>query len=435
MRAYDIILKKRNGEKLREEELRFMVEGFLKGEVPDYQMSAFLMAVFFKHLDEEEAFSLTKVMMESGDKIDLSDVNGFKIDKHSSGGVGDKTTLVFAPLVSACGLKIAKMSGRSLGHTGGTIDKLESIPGFRTTLELNEFKDVVKEYGLAIVGQTANLAPADKKIYALRDATATVDEISLIASSIMSKKLAVGSDGLILDVKVGSGAFIKDLNDAEKLAKFMVEIGKKHGKKVRAIITDMNQPLGRMVGNSLEVLEAIETLKDSGSEDFTKLCVELSAHALEMAGMYSLEDAKKILHEKLRNGEALERFRKMVSAQGGDPRVVDEPTRILPISNEKLEVKAGKSGYISKMDTEKIGLAVMLLGAGRKRKDDTIDHGVGLEVLRKTGDRVEKGDSLVRMYVSEKSDIDGAKKLILEAYEISEDSNVEMPPLIYKVIR
>ncbi len=435
MRAYDIILKKRNGEKLREEELRFMVEGFLKGEVPDYQMSAFLMAVFFKHLDEEEAFSLTKVMMESGDKIDLSDVNGFKIDKHSSGGVGDKTTLVFAPLVSACGLKIAKMSGRSLGHTGGTIDKLESIPGFRTTLELNEFKDVVKEYGLAIVGQTANLAPADKKIYALRDATATVDEISLIASSIMSKKLAVGSDGLILDVKVGSGAFIKDLNDAEKLAKFMVEIGKKHGKKVRAIITDMNQPLGRMVGNSLEVLEAIETLKDSGPEDFTKLCVELSAHALEMAGMYSLEDAKKILHEKLRNGEALERFRKMVSAQGGDPRVVDEPTRILPISNEKLEVKAGKSGYISKMNTEKIGLAVMLLGAGRKRKDDTIDHGVGLEVLRKTGDRVEKGDSLVRMYVSEKSDIDGAKKLILEAYEISEDSNVEMPPLIYKVIR
>ena len=328
MRTYDILLKKRNGKKLTEEEIEFMVNGFVKGDIPDYQMSAFLMAIFFRHLDNEERFYLTKSMLNSGDKVDLSMIEGMKIDKHSTGGVGDKTTLVFAPIIASFGFPVAKMSGRSLGHTGGTIDKLESIPGFRTSLELDEFIGNVKKYNIAIVSQTANLAPADKKIYALRDVTATVDEISLISSSIMSKKLAVFSDLLLLDVKFGSGAFMKKYDDAKVLAEAMVDIAKKFKRNAVAILTSMEQPLGRMVGNSLEVLEAIETLKGNGPDDFTRLCVYLGACALNFVGVGDIEENIDSIKKKISSGEVLKKFEDLVIAQGGDPKVIENPKRI-----------------------------------------------------------------------------------------------------------
>lgn len=433
MRTYDILLKKRNGKKLTEEEIEFMVNGFVKGDIPDYQMSAFLMAIFFRHLDNEERFYLTKSMLNSGDKVDLSMIEGMKIDKHSTGGVGDKTTLVFAPIIASFGFPVAKMSGRSLGHTGGTIDKLESIPGFRTSLELDEFIGNVKKYNIAIVSQTANLAPADKKIYALRDVTATVDEISLISSSIMSKKLAVFSDLLLLDVKFGSGAFMKKYDDAKVLAEAMVDIAKKFKRNAVAILTSMEQPLGRMVGNSLEVLEAIETLKGNGPDDFTRLCVYLGACALSFVGVGDIEENIDSIKKKISSGEVLKKFEDLVIAQGGDPKVIENPKRILPISKDVYEVKSKVSGYVEKIDAEKIGIASMLLGAGRMKKDDKIDHSVGIELLKKIGDEVKEGDPLVRVYFSSRSDLKSAVELVEKAYSFS-DKHISVPSLIGELV-
>ncbi|HEW91243.1 MAG TPA: thymidine phosphorylase [Thermotogaceae bacterium] len=433
MRTYDILLKKRNGKKLTEEEIEFMVNGFVKGDIPDYQMSAFLMAIFFRHLDNEERFYLTKSMLNSGDKVDLSMIEGMKIDKHSTGGVGDKTTLVFAPIIASFGFPVAKMSGRSLGHTGGTIDKLESIPGFRTSLELDEFIGNVKKYNIAIVSQTANLAPADKKIYALRDVTATVDEISLISSSIMSKKLAVSSDLLLLDVKFGSGAFMKKYDDAKVLAEAMVDIAKKFKRNAVAILTSMEQPLGRMVGNSLEVLEAIETLKGNGPDDFTRLCVYLGACALSFVGVGDIEENIDSIKKKISSGEVLKKFEDLVIAQGGDPKVIENPKRILPISKDVYEVKSKVSGYVEKIDAEKIGIASMLLGAGRMKKDDKIDHSVGIELLKKIGDEVKEGDPLVRVYFSSRSDLKSAVELVEKAYSFS-DKHISVPSLIGELV-
>lgn len=433
MRAYDVILKKRNGEKLSEKEIKFMINGFLSGEVHDYQMAAFLMAIYFKHLDEDERFYFTKVMLESGDKVDLSNIDGLKIDKHSTGGVGDKTTLVFAPIIASFGFSVPKLSGRALGHTGGTIDKLESIPGFKTSLELSDFLKNVQKYGIAIIGQTTNLAPADKKIYALRDVTATVDEISLISSSIMSKKLAISSDILLLDVKFGSGAFMKKYDDAKLLAEAMVNIGKRYGRKIMAVLTSMEQPLGRTVGNSLEVLEAIETLKGQGPEDFTELCIYLSACALSLAGLGKIEENIERVKEKLNKGEALEKFRDLVKAQGGDVKVIDNPRELLPISEKIFEVESEKSGFVRKINAEKIGTASMILGAGRRKKEDIIDHSVGIEVLRKIGDRVEKGEILARIYYSNKSDFKNALSLVKESYELSNEQT-QSPRLIGELI-
>ena len=434
MRAYDVILKKRNGEKLTKEEIEFMVNGYVTGEIPDYQMAAFLMAVYFRHMDAEERAILTEVMANSGDKIDLSSIPGIKIDKHSTGGVGDKTTLVVGPIVASLGVPVAKMSGRALGHTGGTIDKLESIPGFRTSLSEEEFFENVRKIGIAVVGQTANLVPADKKIYALRDATATVDEVSLIAASIMSKKLAGGADGYVLDVKVGSGAFMKTLEQATELAQAMVGIAKSHGKKAVAVLTNMDVPLGKMVGNSLEVLEAIETLKGNGPEDFTELCLNLSAWMCHLAEKGTFEECLKLAKDALKSGKALEKFREFVKYQGGNPEVVDKPLEILPMTDKIIEFKAETEGYINAIDTEKIGIASNYLGAGRKTKEDTIDYSVGIEITKKLGDYVKPGDILAKLYVSQKSEVEEAKKLLKESYKIAAEKPV-LKPIILSIVQ
>lgn len=434
MRAYDVILKKRNGGKLSKEEIEFMVNGYVKGDIPDYQMAAFLMAIYFKHMDGEERAILTETMANSGDKVDLSSIPGIKIDKHSTGGVGDKTTLVVGPIVASLGVPVAKMSGRALGHTGGTIDKLESIPGFRTTLSEEEFFKNVREIGIAVVGQTANLVPADKKIYALRDATATVDEVSLIAASIMSKKLAGGADGYVLDVKVGSGAFMKTIEDATELAEAMVGIARAHGKRAVAVLTNMDVPLGKMVGNSLEVFEAIETLKGNGPEDFTELCLNLSAWMCHLAGKGTFEECLKLAKESLDNGAALNKFRQFVEYQGGNPDVVERPYDVLPMTNNVTEFKTEMEGYITSIDTEKIGIASNHLGAGRKTKEDTIDYSVGIEIVSKVGDYVRPGDTIAKMYVSQKSEIEEAKELLKESYVISQEKPLERP-IILKVVK
>ncbi len=418
MRPYDVILKKRNGIELSKEEIEFMVMGFVNGEVPDYQMAAFLMAVYFRHMSETERYNLTEIMARSGDTIDLSPIPGVKVDKHSTGGVGDKTTLVLAPMVSACGLPVAKMSGRGLGHTGGTIDKLEAIPGFRTALSEEEFMKNVKEHGIAVVGQTANLAPADKKIYALRDVTATIDEISLIASSIMSKKLAAGADGIVLDVKVGSGAFMKDIASATDLARAMVDIGKRHGRETVALLTNMDRPLGRTVGNALEVKEAIETLKGDGPEDLEELCVELGAQMLKIGKIAeTLNDARKMLRDSIKSGKAVEKFKELVEIQGGNSNVVDDLS-LLGISSKTYEVKSPEDGYVYSMDAERVGIASMLLGAGRTKKEDKIDLSVGVELLKKTGDEVKKGETLCVLYYNDEKNLLSSADMILSAYKI-----------------
>lgn len=428
MRVVELIQKKRDGEELTREEIKELIEGYVEGRVPDYQMAAFLMAVYFRHMSERETYFLTEVMAESGDYLDLSEIPGPKVDKHSTGGVGDKTTLVVGPLVAACGLPFAKLSGRALGHTGGTIDKLESIPGFRTSLSREEFIQQVKQIGIAIAGQTGRIAPADKKIYALRDSTATVEEVSLIASSIMSKKLSVGSDAIVLDVKVGSGAFMKDIEKARELARLLVSIGKQHGRRTIALLTDMDQPLGTMVGNSLEVLEAVRTLAGDGPKDFETLCVDLAAWMLVAGSVFeSPETAKNLVKERLYDGSALEKFREMVAAQGGELRIVDDPEHVLPISKDIEEVFAEDEGFVVKIDAEKIGLASMLLGGGRATKDDQIDYSVGVEVLKKRGDRVRLGEPLARIYVSSKSDRKRAVALIKNAYVIDENKPEEVP--------
>lgn len=432
MRAVDIIMKKRNGEKLSEEEIKYLIDGFTKGEIENYQMSAFTMAVYFKGMDDEEATFLTKAMLNSGDVLDLSEIQGVKVDKHSTGGVGDKTSLVVAPLVASIGIKFAKMSGRGLGHTGGTLDKLESIEGYNINLSEEEFINQVNDIGIALVGQTADLAPADKKLYALRDVTATVESIPLIASSIMSKKLASGADVICLDVKVGSGAFMKNVEDATKLAQLMVEIGKKCGKKMTAVLTNMDEPLGFAVGNSLEVIEAINTLNGNGPADFIKLCLELSSHLVLDAGYAkTLEEARGLCIKQIENKEALNTLAKFIKAQGGNEEYIYNVDKFAK-AKHVIDVKINKKGYVGFINALEIGNAAMLLGAGRARISDNIDHSVGIILNKKVGDSVNNNDVIATIY-SNKEDNTKEIEMILDAYNIV-DGIIE-PKLILKVVK
>lgn len=420
MRAVDIILKKRDNLELSKEEIHFIIDGYVKGTIPDYQISALLMAICFNGLSNDERVNLTYEMLNSGEQIDLSSIDGICVDKHSTGGVGDKTTLVIGPILSACGLKLAKMSGRGLGHTGGTLDKLESIPGLTVSVSPEDFLKQVTEIGIAVVGQTANITPADKKLYALRDVTGTVESVGLIASSIMSKKLASGAKHILLDVKVGDGAFMKDLESARILARAMVDIGNSCGRKTVAMITDMDEPLGEAVGNSIEVIEAIETLKGNGPTKFTELCYELSATLLQMAGVCeSKDDAISMVEEVLSSGKALEQLKLLIKYQGGNPGVIDD-YGLFPKCSKVIEIKAPNSGYVSKIKTEQIGVAAMLLGAGRMTKDDNVDLAVGLKILKHVGDYVLKDDIIALAYVNEK----GAESVtdeVLKAYSFTAD--------------
>lgn len=419
MRMYDILLKKRQGGELDPDEIRFVIDGYVRGEIPDYQMSALLMAIFFRNLTRRETSDLTLAMYKSGDTIDLSTLPGAKVDKHSTGGVGDKTTLVLTPLVSAAGVPVAKMSGRGLGHTGGTIDKLESIPGFRVEMDRPDFIRQVRSIGLAVAAQTGNLVPADKKLYALRDVTATVDNISLIAASIMSKKLASGADNIVLDVKTGKGAFMKDPEAARDLARLMVDIGNSLRRRTVALITAMDQPLGMTIGNALEVREAIETLQNRGPGDLREICLALGAEMLVLAGKAgTTKDAVKILENSLRDGSALARFRDMITAQGGDPAVLENQA-LLPTAAHKTVLTAETGGYVAECDALKIGLAAMSLGAGRETKEAAIDPAAGVELHKKTGDRSEKGDPLATLHYNSAKGLERAMELVNLAFVIS----------------
>lgn len=433
MRMYDIIHKKRNGGELSGDEIRFFVEGYTNGSVPDYQAAAFCMAVYFQGMTEKETSELTLAMAESGDQIDLSGIDGFTVDKHSTGGVGDKTSLIVAPIVASCGGKVAKMSGRGLGHTGGTVDKLEAIPNFRTELTPDEFIKQVNNIGLCIVGQTGELAPADKKLYALRDVTATVESIPLIASSIMSKKLAAGSKGIVLDVKTGSGAFMKTFEESENLAKEMVSIGKSAGRSVTAVITNMDIPLGNSVGNSLEVIEAIKTLKGEGESDLTDVCLTLAA---QMLCMVTGEDEKAcyaMAKDAIDDGSALNKLCEMISAQGGNAGVVDDFS-LFKQPKHTVEISSEREGYIEHTDAEKIGLASVILGAGREKKGDPIDSSAGIVLKKKTGDRVEKGDTLAIFYTDDESKIEEAKRDFFEAFTFGNKKSPAQK-LIYRIIK
>ncbi|MBA2873339.1 pyrimidine-nucleoside phosphorylase [Thermaerobacillus caldiproteolyticus] len=432
MRMVDLIEKKRDGKELTKEEIDFMIKGYTDGTIPDYQMSAFAMAVFFNGMTPDEIANLTMAMVESGDQVDLSAIEGIKVDKHSTGGVGDTTTLVLAPLVASLGVPVAKMSGRGLGHTGGTLDKLESIPGFHIEISEQEFFDLVNKNKVAVIGQTGNLTPADKKLYGLRDVTATVNSIPLIASSIMSKKIAAGADAIVLDVKVGSGAFMKDLDSARKLAKTMVEIGNNVNRKTMAVISNMDQPLGYAVGNALEVKEAIDTLKGQGPEDLYDLCLTLGSQMVVLANKAkTIDEARQMLEESIRSGKALEKFKTFVAAQGGDSSVIDDPSK-LPSAKFTFEVPAKEDGYVSKIVAESIGTAAMLLGAGRATKESTIDLSVGLVLRKKIGDKVEKGESLVTIHSNTES-VDEIVNRIYHAYTISKEF-VKPATLIYDEI-
>lgn len=433
MRMYDLIQKKRNGGILSDAEIHHMVAGFTNGEIPDYQMSAMMMAIYFKGLNEKETLALTLEMAHSGDMLDLSGIHGKIVDKHSTGGVGDKTSLILAPMVAALGVPVAKMSGRGLGHTGGTIDKLESIPGFSTTLTTDTFIKNVNEIKLALVGQTANLAPADKKLYALRDVTATVDQISLIASSIMSKKLASGADAIVLDVKTGSGAFMKREEDSIALAKAMVKIGNGAGRKTTAVISDMDQPLGFFIGNALEIKEVIETLKGNGPQDLTQLCLVLGAHMLfNVNAVSSVEKGMEQLKETIENGSALEKFAQFVKAQGGNEQAIYD-TSLLPEASLTEDVPSPTEGYVIKMYTDEIGIASLLLGGGRETKESTIDLSVGIVLHKKMGDFVKKGEILATLHANDQTKLQAAKEQLLHAYKISSFQPM-LPPLIHEVI-
>lgn len=433
MRMSDIIKKKRDGLYLTKEEIRFFIEGYTKGEIPDYQVSALLMAIYFRKMNQEETIELTRAMMESGEVIDLSDIKGIKVDKHSTGGVGDKTTIALAPLVAAIDAPIAKMSGRGLGHTGGTLDKLEAIPGFSIDMTKEDFVKNVNTHNIAVAGQTASITPADKKLYALRDVTATVDNMSLIASSIMSKKLASGADAIVLDVKTGSGAFMKELEDSFELAKEMVAIGNGMGRKTIGVITDMDQPLGRAVGNSLEVIEAIDTLKGKGPDDFHELCLSLGSYMVLLAGKAeTAEEARQKLEEAISNGKALEKLKEFIVAQGGNPAIVEDYSLLQqPVVCE--DVVAPKEGYVSKIDAEMVGISAMVLGAGRETKESEIDLSAGLILDRKVGDFVKEGDVIARIYTSNHKKAEDGRKRLLEAYEISE-SKPGSRKLVYGVV-
>lgn len=419
MRIYDLIEKKRDGHVLSNEEIDYVIKGYTDGSIPDYQMSALLMAIYFRGMNEEETLHLTMAMRDSGDVLDLSEIKGVKVDKHSTGGVGDKTTLVVGPMVAACGVPVAKMSGRGLGHTGGTIDKLESFPGYRVSIPENVFISNVNEIKIAVAGQTANLAPADKKIYALRDVTATVDNISLIASSIMSKKLASGADAIVLDVKTGSGAFMKEEKDAILLAQEMVNIGNGAGKNTIAIITDMDQPLGHAVGNALEVREAIDTLKGEGPDDLLELSYVLGSYMLKAAGVADdLEEAREKLENSVKNGNALKKLAELVKAQGGDETYVYNTDKLVK-SSIIMDVNSEVSGYVEKIETEDIGRVSLVLGGGRENKDSVIDLSVGVVLHKKVGDKVEKGDAIATLYANDLDKLSVAKDILVNAYSIT----------------
>ncbi len=426
MRMVDIIAKKRDGGELSKEEIEHFINGYTDGDIPDYQVSSLLMSIFFNDMTQEERANLTMAMVKSGDEIDLSAIEGVKVDKHSTGGVGDTTTLVLAPLVAALDVPVAKMSGRGLGHTGGTIDKLEAVDGFHVEITEQEFTDIVNRDKVAVIGQSGNLTPADKKLYALRDVTATVNSIPLIASSIMSKKIAAGADAIVLDVKTGDGAFMKNEEDAVELARAMVSIGNNVGRNTMAIISSMSEPLGYAIGNALEVKEAIDTLKGEGPEDLTALCLELGAQMAVLGGAAeSLDEAKDKLRAVIDNGEALEKFRVFLKNQGGDASVVDDPSK-LPQAKYQFEVKAEESGFVEEIAAEEIGIASAMLGAGRQTKEDEIDLAVGLVLKKKVGDRVEQGDTLAVIH-SNSEDIKEVEQKILDNYRIgSRENKIEL---------
>ena len=431
MRVVDLIEKKQAGLALSQEEIKFLIAGYTDGTIPDYQMSALAMAIYFQGMTEEEASYLTMAMVKSGDEIDLSAIHGVKVDKHSTGGVGDTTTLVLAPLVAACGVPVAKMSGRGLGHTGGTTDKLEAIPGFSVTLSPQDFIDHVNRYKIAVVGQSGNLTPADKKLYALRDVTGTVQSIPLIASSIMSKKIAAGADAIVLDVKTGEGAFMKTLADAEALAHTMVKIGHQVGRKTLAVISDMSQPLGYMIGNALEVKEAIQTLQGKGPEDLTELCLVLGGQMLLAANrVTSLEEGKALLQEQIDSGRALEVFKTFLANQGGDTRIVDNPD-LLPQARYQIPLLAQSSGVVSQWVADEVGVAAMMLGAGRETKEDIIDPAVGIELCVKVGDPIQAGQPLAILH-SNREDVSEVLDRLSAAVTIADSA--QAPALIRKVI-
>lgn len=433
MRAYDLIWKKREGGELTGVEIDFLVSGFVKGEIPDYQMSAWSMAVFFQGMTFDECAALTLAMANSGETIDLSNINGPKVDKHSTGGVGDKTSLVLLPLVAAAGVPVAKMSGRGLGHTGGTIDKLESIPGFRTNLTRNEFLEQVSQIGIALIGQTKTLVPADKKLYALRDLTATVESIPLIASSIVSKKLAAGADAVVLDVKFGNGAFMQNYQDALNLARTMVEIGNRAGRRFKAVLSDMNQPLGFAVGNSLEVAEAIATLKGEGPPDFTNLCLTLGGLMLYLAGLSKTSElGEALLRKTLTSGAGLAKFRELIEAQGGDAGVIEDPG-LLPMATVIQSVAASNEGWIEGIDCRALGLAAMELGAGRNLLEDIIQPEVGLKLHAKVGDHLKKGQILAEIYAQNRVDAETVAPKVLGCFHFSKKP-VNRLPLIKEII-
>jgi pyrimidine-nucleoside phosphorylase len=433
MRIQDTIAAQRDGNELAPEDISQIVLDYTSGRIPDYQMSAFLMAVYIRGLSYANTSALTRAMVESGRTIDLSSISGTKVDKHSTGGVGDKTTLVVVPLLAACGLKVPKMSGRGLGFTGGTLDKLESIPGFNTALSIDRFTRQVRDIGAAIAGQTSDIVPADKKIYALRDVTATVGSIPLIAASVMSKKIACSSDVIVLDVKVGSGAFMRDIDQARELARTMIAIGRDFDRRVAAVITDMSQPLGDAVGNALEAAEAIETLKGGGPEDLKSLCIKLSAIILYIAGhCRSAEEGKATAVDALASGMALDKFTQIVEAQGGNARTVSDPS-LLPRAKIKHEVASESSGWVEEIDTAGVGIAASILGAGREKKEDSIDPAVGLLVHKKLGDAVENGESIATLFANDPETVSAAASRLIGSYNVGDRPDV--PPLVREVVR
>ena len=431
MRMVDLIEKKRDGNELSKEEIEYIVTNYTNGKIPDYQVSALLMAIFYQDMTNEEITNLTLAIANSGDVIDLSSLEGIKVDKHSTGGVGDTTTLILAPLVASVGVTVAKMSGRGLGYTGGTLDKLEAIPGFQIELSDEEFVRIVNESKVAVIGQSGNLAPADKKLYALRDVTATVDSLPLIASSIMSKKIAAGADAIVLDVTTGDGAFMKNIEDARRLAKTMTSIGKLANRETVAVISDMSEPLGEAIGNSLEVVEAIETLQGNGPEDLVEMCYALGSQMVVLAGKAKTTDeARMLLQEALESGKALAKFKEMIQTQGGDPAIVEHPERILT-ARYTMELPAKQSGVVSKIVANELGIAAMMLGAGRKTKEEDIDHAVGLKLHKKIGDTVTKGESLLTIY-SNDEEITSVIELLYKNIEIGESAM--KPTLIHDII-
>ncbi|MBA7475029.1 Pyrimidine-nucleoside phosphorylase [subsurface metagenome] len=430
MRFYDLIIKKRDGQELTQEEINFMIKEYCEDRIPDYQMSAILMAIYFKGMSKREIKYLTMAMVNSGKIIDLSSIPGIKVDKHSTGGVGDTTTLALAPMVAAAGVPVAKMSGRGLGHTGGTIDKLESIEGFKTELSLNKFIDIVKKVGASIISPTSDLAPADKKLYALRDVTGTIESIPLIVGSIISKKLAAGADAIVLDVTTGSGAFIQEYKDALKLGKIMVDIGLELGKETIAVVSNMDEPLGFAIGNSLEVKEAIEVLKDKGPEDLRTLCLVLGAHMLKLGGaVKDYEEGKNRLKIILQEGTAFNKFKEMIAAQGGNPEIIDKP-ELLPLAKHCTNIKANISGYIQKIDSRLIGESAMLLGAGREKKESEIDLSVGIILKKKVGSKININEDLAEVYYNDSKNLKETKNKLFSSFVMGDKKPKKLPLIL-----